>query len=143
MLKRMLIVLTLFPLFSCGGGAPHFSGPLIITSDNIQNVVIKIVEALPEEVGTPDNDGRGGDYEIINTELTGDNESGYNITATLRFKTSTNIEFSIDNLIFCENDYPMSGDMTISDGESEATVEFTSCIDYMITFDDVDTFHEW
>lgn len=146
-MTRYLLILIAFCVYlmtGCGGGSSHSdNGPFVITSDNIQSVVIKIVDGLPQKIADPSDHGLGGDYEIINAEVSGDNDSGYNITANLRYHASVNIEFAISDLILCEDGKPLTGDLVVSDGETEAAVVFDSCLDYTITYDDATNMYEW
>lgn len=82
-------------------------------------------------------------YRLTNTEVTGDNDSGYTVSGTYYHPTYGHADFSATGFTYCANEHPGAGTLTITTGVASATVEFTSCDEFTITFDNVSTLIAW
>ncbi len=78
----------------------------------------------------------GTTYRISDTALSGNSSSGYSISATVFDSELGSVTFTSSNMLFnCENGYPSTGSLLITDSqENEISVNIESCDSYTVTF---------
>ncbi len=79
----------------------------------------------------------GETYRISDTAQSGSNTSGYNISATVFDSELGKVSFTSTGMLFdCDNGYPSSGSLTITDAnDNDVAVTFNSCTQYSVTLD--------
>lgn len=79
----------------------------------------------------------GKSYRVENSEVSGNDTSGYSVSATVYEPDHGRISFTSTGLLFdCANGNPSSGSITLTDSSSQViVVSFTSCTEYSVTFD--------
>lgn len=81
-------------------------------------------------------DDSGKSYRVSNSEITGSDSLGYNISATVYDSEHGEVTFNATAIQFnCSNGYPSSGNIIFTDGTTEAMVTFNSCDSYTLTVD--------
>ncbi len=77
----------------------------------------------------------GDTYRISDTSFTGSNNSSYSISATVFDGELGSVSFTSSGMLFnCENGYPSTGALIITDAQSnELNVNFDSCDSYTVT----------
>ena len=91
----------------------------------------------------PGIDGRI--YSVSNTVVSGDNYSGYTISATVTDPDNGNITITTSSPVSltCSNGQPVSGAITVSDGTNSMVVTYIDCNSYSIDFDGSTTTYNW
>lgn len=77
----------------------------------------------------------GGTYSIANSKVSGDNTSGYTMSATVTDSSAGAVDYSATNLIFgdCEYGVPSSGVMTImGTNGTQAAITYIDCNSFSI-----------
>ena len=87
----------------------------------------------------------GRTYSVSNVTVTGDNLSGYSVSATISDPDHGNITISTGSPITlnCSNDQPGSGSIIITDGSNSMTVTFNSCSSYTVTLNGNSNLYDW
>jgi len=89
-------------------------------------------------------DSSGKSYRVDDSSISGNDSSGYSISATVYDSEYGDIEFTATAIKFdCTNGFPSSGSITINDGTTTANVTFDSCSSYTITIDGVAESFSW
>ncbi len=89
-------------------------------------------------------DSSGKSYRVDNSSITGNDSSGYSISATVYDSEYGDIEFTATAIKFdCSNGFPSSGSISIDDGTTTALVTFDSCSSYTVTIDGVAENFTW
>ena len=86
-------------------------------------------------------------YIVNNAKVTGDNNSGYNVSASVIDPTHGTITISATAITFnCTTpnaDRPSTGSVTFSSNSKTGSVVFDSCSSYTVTLDGVATSYNW
>ena len=87
----------------------------------------------------------GRTYSVSNVTVTGDNLSGYSVSATISDPDHGNITISTGSPITlnCSNGQPDSGSIIITDGSNSMTVTFNSCSSYTVTLNGNSNLYDW
>jgi len=89
----------------------------------------------------------GRTYSVSNVSVSGNNSSGYNVTATVVDPTHGTITINASLIVFnCSApnaDRPSSGTITVTSGGQSGTVTFDSCSSYTVTFNGVANTYNW
>jgi len=105
--------------------------------ENILNVTVTCVN-LNCSISSEFTDGSGKSYRIDSSSISGNDSSGYSITATVYDSEYGTLEFSASAIKFeCTNGFPSSGSLSFSDGTTDVSIAFVSCDSYTLTIDGV------
>lgn len=87
----------------------------------------------------------GRTYSVSNTVVSGDNYSGYTISATVTDPDNGNITITTASpvMLTCSNGQPASGSITVSDGTNSMLVTYIDCDSYSLEFDGSTTTYNW
>ena len=111
--------------------------------ETVLNATINCVN-LECTISSQFTDSSGKSYRVDNSSITGNDSSGYSISATVYDSEYGDIEFTATAIKFdCSNGFPSSGSLSIDDGTTTALVTFDSCSSYTITIDGVAESFTW
>lgn len=117
-----------------------------ISQDGEKEVLNATITCTNEScsVSSDFHDETGKSYTVSNSSISGDESTGYNISADVYDSEHGQISFTATNILFdCSNGYPSSGEITFSDGVTQAKVTFTNCNSYTLTIDGVAETFNW
>lgn len=111
--------------------------------ETVLNATITCVN-LDCSISSEFTDSTGKSYRVNDSSISGNDSSGYNISATVYDSEYGDISFTATAIKFdCSNGFPSSGSISISDGTTTAGVTFDSCTSYTITIDGVAESYSW
>jgi hypothetical protein len=111
--------------------------------ETVLNATITCVN-LDCTISSEFTDSTGKTYRVNNSSISGNDSSGYTISATVYDSEYGDISFTASAIKFdCSNGFPSSGSISISDGTTTAGVTFDSCTSYTITIDGVAESYSW
>jgi hypothetical protein len=83
------------------------------------------------------------DYAIVTDEVTGNANSGYNLTGTITDPKHGIISVDASAVLFCDDGRPLSGNIDFESNQTNGSVSFDSCTSYTVTVNDVATSYDW
>ena len=85
----------------------------------------------------------GGSYRVSDTSVSGDNNSGFNMTGRIYHDTYGYVDFQASNFTYCANGYPGSGTIAMTAQGITAYIEFFDCNSFVYTLNGVAWTYDW